>query len=101
MGIFLSAFDDVPDLRAENARHDLCELLVLAFVAVLCRATSSAKMADFGRAKDHVFIGFLQLNHAIPSHDTFSTVFRMINPKAARRCLRAGAGRDRSPVRRR
>jgi len=30
--IFLSAFDDVPDPRAENARHDLGELLVIAFI---------------------------------------------------------------------
>ena len=39
-------------------------------------------MADFGRAKEHVFRGFLKLKHAIPSHDTFSTVFRMIDPRA-------------------
>jgi len=82
MDIFLSAFDEVPDPRADNARHDLCELLVVAFVAVLCGATSCAEMADFGRAKEHVFRGFLKLKHAIPSHDTFSTVFRMIDPKA-------------------
>jgi hypothetical protein len=34
MHIFLSAFDDIPDPRAENARHDLGELLVIAFVSV-------------------------------------------------------------------
>ena len=82
MDIFLAAFDDIPDPRADNARHDLCELLVLGFVAVLCGATSCAEMADFGRAKEHVFRGFLKLKHAIPSHDTFSTVFRMIDPRA-------------------
>jgi len=49
--IFLSAFDEVPDPRADNARPDLCELLVVAFVAVLCGATSCAEKADFGRAK--------------------------------------------------
>jgi hypothetical protein len=82
MDIFLSAFDEVPDPRADNARHDLCELLVVGFVAVLCGATNCAEMAAFGRAKEHVFRGFLKLKHAIPSHDTFSTVFRMIDPKA-------------------
>ena len=82
MDIFLSAFDDVPDPRAENARHDLGELLVIAFIAVLCGATSCAEMAAFGRAKERVFNGFLKLEHAIPSHDTFSAVFRMIDPKA-------------------
>jgi predicted transposase YbfD/YdcC len=82
MEIFLSAFDDIPDPRAVNARHDLGELLIISFVAVLCGATSCAEMAAFGRAKEHVFRGFLKLKHSIPSHDTFSTVFRMIDPKA-------------------
>ncbi|MCZ7489163.1 transposase family protein, partial [Rhizobium rhizogenes] len=77
----LSAFEDVPDPRAENTRHDLGELLVIAFVSVLCGATSCAEMAAFGRAKESVFRGFLKLKHAVPSHDTFSAVFRMIDPK--------------------
>jgi hypothetical protein len=82
MDIFLAAFDDIPDPRADNARHDLCELLVVSFVAVLCGATNCAGMANFDRAKEHVFRDFLKLRQSIPSHDTFSTVFRMIDPKA-------------------
>ena len=45
MDIFLSVFDDVPDPRAENARHDLGELLVIAFISVLCGATICAEVA--------------------------------------------------------
>ena len=82
MQIFLSAFDEVPDPRASNARHDLGELLVIAFVSVLCGSSSCAEMAAFGRAKESLFRDFLRLRHAIPSHDTFSEVFRMIDPKA-------------------
>jgi len=82
MQIFLNAFDDVPDPRADNARHDLGELLVIAFVSVLCGVNSCAEMAAFGRAKEHVFRDFLKLKHAIPSHDTFSKVFHVIDPKA-------------------
>ena len=82
MQIFLSAFEDIPDPRASNARHDLGELLVIAFVSVLCGAGSCAEMEAFGRAKEHVFRDFLNLKHAIPSHDTFSDIFRMIDPKA-------------------
>jgi hypothetical protein len=40
--ILLAAFDDIPDPRADNARHDLCELQVVGFVAVLCGAISCA-----------------------------------------------------------
>jgi predicted transposase YbfD/YdcC len=82
MHIFLSAFDQVPDPRASNARHDLGELLIIAFVSVLCGSTSCAEMAALGRAKESFFRGFLKLKHAIPSHDTFSEVFRVIDPKA-------------------
>ena len=82
MDIFLAAFDDIPDPRADNARHDLCELPVLGFVAVLCGASNCAGMAAFGRAKEHVFRGFLKLRPAIPSHDTDPAVFAMIDPRA-------------------
>jgi hypothetical protein len=80
--IFLATFDNIPDPRADNARHALGELLVIAFVKVLCGATTCAGMATFGRAKESLFRNFLKLKHAIPSHGTFSTVFRMIDPKA-------------------
>ena len=65
METFLTAFDDVPDPRASNTRHDLCELLVVGFVALLCGATSCAEMAAFGRSKDHIFTGFPVLEFAL------------------------------------
>ena len=57
MQIFLSAFKDVPDPRASNARHDLGELLVIAFVSVLCGSSSCAEMAAFGPRKRTSFQG--------------------------------------------
>ena len=82
MQLILSAFQSVPDPRAENTRHDLVEMLAIAFVAVLCGATSCCDMAEFGRTKLRFLKRFLKLKHGIPSHDTFSTVLRMIDPKA-------------------
>ena len=35
---FLTAFESVPDPRAENTRHDLAEILIIAFPAILCGA---------------------------------------------------------------
>ena len=49
---------------------------------MLCGATNRAEMAAFGRSKERIFKDFLNLKHSIPSHDTFSTVLRMIDPKA-------------------
>lgn len=39
-------------------------------------------MAEFGREKIKLLKRFLKLKHGIPSHDTFSTVLRMLDPKA-------------------
>jgi predicted transposase YbfD/YdcC len=39
-------------------------------------------MAEFGCSKLKVFKRFLKLRHGIPSHDTFSAVLRVLDPKA-------------------
>ena len=82
MQLFLTAFASVPDPRAENSRHDLVEVLLIAFLAVLCGAQHCSEMAEFGCAKLKFLKRFLKLKHGIPSHDTFSTLFRMLDPKA-------------------
>lgn len=79
---FISIFEDVEDPRAGNARHDLLELLFIALAAVLCGAESCADMADFGEAKEDVLREVLRLEHGTPSHDTFSRVFRLLDPEA-------------------
>ena len=82
MQLFIAAFESVPDPRAENVRHDLGEIVIIAFIAVLCGAQGCAEMAQFGRVKLKFFKRFLKLKHGVPSHDTFSTVYGMIDPKA-------------------
>jgi predicted transposase YbfD/YdcC len=82
MQLFVAAFQDVPDPRAENTRHDLVEILMIAFLAVLCGAQHCSEMAEFGRAKLKFLKRFVKLRNGIPSHDTFSTVLRMLDPKA-------------------
>jgi hypothetical protein len=44
MHLFLTAFEDVPDPRAGNTRHVPGELLIIAFVSVLCGASSCAEI---------------------------------------------------------
>jgi predicted transposase YbfD/YdcC len=82
MQLFIAAFQGVPDPRAENVRHDLVDLLIIAFIAVLCGARNCSEIAEFGREKHKLFERFLKLRHGIPSHDTFSTVLRMLDAKA-------------------
>ena len=79
---FERIFRTLPDPRASNARHNLLEVLAVALAAVLCGAESCADMADFGDAKKGLLRQFLRLEHGIPSHDTFSRVFRLLDPQA-------------------
>ena len=82
MGKLKRAFAKLRDPRAANAQHELLEILVIALAATLCGAQSAAEMALFGRSKEALLRQFLPLEHGIPSHDTFSRVFRLLNPAA-------------------
>lgn len=88
MGEFESIGRKLPDTRAANAQHELWEMLFIALAAVLCGAKSCCDMALFGRAKQPLLRQFLRLEHGIPSHDTFSRVFRQIDPQAFEQMFR-------------
>jgi predicted transposase YbfD/YdcC len=88
MGRFARIFRRLPDPRADNARHELLEVLFIALAAVLCGAESCADMADFGNSKEGFLRLFLRLEHGIPSHDTFSRVFRLLEPMAFEHAFR-------------
>lgn len=88
MGKFRKVFRGLRDPRAANASHELLEVLFIALAAVLCGAECASDMAQFGRAKEGLLRGFLRLEHGIPSHDTFSRVFRVLDPPAFERAFR-------------
>ncbi len=88
MKSFSACFADMPDPRAENALHDLRELLFMALLATLCGATTCSDMALFARTKAYLLEPILDLKHGFPSHDTFSRVFRMLDPQAFERSFR-------------
>lgn len=81
-------FRSLPDPRAPNAVHELLDILVIALAAVLCGAKCATDMELFGRAKEKLLRQFLRLEHGIPSHDTFSRVFRALDPEAFERIFR-------------
>jgi predicted transposase YbfD/YdcC len=82
MEVFTEIFAGLPDPRDETAQHDLTEMLFIALLATLCGAEHCTEMAEFGRAKASLLRRFLKLEHGIPSHDTFSRVFRRLDPEA-------------------
>lgn len=80
MGV-LELFSEVPDPRWRNTRHELGEVLFIALAAVLCGAENCSDMADFARSREGVLREVLTLEYGPPSHDTFSRVFRLLDPK--------------------
>jgi predicted transposase YbfD/YdcC len=84
---FRIIFAGVPDPRDCNAGHALDEILFIALAAMLCGAQTCVDIADFGEAKETLLRRFLSLEHGIPSHDTFSRIFRMLDPEAFEACF--------------
>jgi len=82
MSDFAELFKVLPDPRASNARHRLTDVLLVAFAASLCGAQACSDMALFARSKLDVLRRMVPLRHGAPSHDTFSRVFRLLDPEA-------------------
>src|ERR1700749_293026 len=87
MGQFARVFRRLADPRAANARHELLEVLFIALACVLCGAETCTDMVDFGESKEGLLRLVLRLEHGIPSHDTFSRVFRLLEPEAFKRAF--------------
>jgi predicted transposase YbfD/YdcC len=85
---FERAFDSLPDPRTGNAkRHDLLEVLTIALTAAVCGAETCSDFADFAVDREDLFREFLRLEHGVPSHDTFSRIFRLLDPSAFAACF--------------
>ena len=87
---FSACFQVLEDPRHGNAgQHDLLEILVIALCATLCGGKSAVDMELFGQSKEGLLRQFLALEHGIPSHDTFSRVFRLLDPEQFRACFQS------------
>jgi predicted transposase YbfD/YdcC len=101
METLISIFYEVRDPRDFNARHDLGAMLFISLAATLCGAKSCVDIADFAAAHEDELAEIVDLRHGAPSHDSFSRLFRLLDPKEmaeifARfvKALREGLGLD-------
>lgn len=87
--VFMEAFADLPEPRVhENKiRHKLLDIVAITVCAVMCGIDEWWFVADYGRAKEPWLRQFLELPGGIPSHDTFSRVFSLIDPEAFAVCF--------------
>jgi predicted transposase YbfD/YdcC len=86
----IDTLGEVPDPRRGNARrHELLDILTIALVASVCGAESCVDFAEFAEDRETLLREFLILKNGLPSHDTFSRVFRLLDPAAFGRAFEA------------
>lgn len=77
-------FDDIDesldDPRADNARHYLCDILIVAFLGVMSGCDDYPGIVEFARDRQAWLASFLRLPHGIPSVSTFRRVFAAVRP---------------------
>ena len=83
-------FSSLPDPRASNTRHRLSDVMFIALAASLRGAQSAVDDAQFARSKRGLLESFLGPFEP-PSHDTFSRLFRRLDPEAVGQALPASA----------
>ena len=79
--------DLVESRRAKAQRHELDEIVMLAFLAMVSGAETCVDMALFGRSKEALLRRFLGLPGGIPRPDTVSRMFRLLEPEAFEACF--------------
>ena len=82
---FSSCFEGLTDPRTGNATlHDFHTLLVIALCAMLGGGQGAVDMGLFAKSKERFLREFLDLKNGPPSHDTFSRLFRNLDPEEFR-----------------
>lgn len=80
MSSMIAILREVGDPRDVNARHVLADILFVALAATLCGAKSCTEIAEFAEARLLELREIVPLKKGAPSHDTFSRVFRLLDP---------------------
>lgn len=76
-------FGDLPDPRVQGrCDYKLLDIIIIAICGALCGAESWVGIETVGKAKAAWFRQFLDLEHGIPSHDTFGDVFAKLDNDA-------------------
>jgi predicted transposase YbfD/YdcC len=60
---------------------------VVSFLGIVCGANNWAEVSGFGHCKEEWLKTFLELPHGIPSHDTFSRFFAILDPVQFEECF--------------
>jgi predicted transposase YbfD/YdcC len=89
MQSIITILREVRDPRDANARHEVAEILFLTLAATLCGAKSCVDIAEFVEEREEELCEIVDLPHGAPSHDTFSRLFRLLDPAELARAFTA------------
>jgi predicted transposase YbfD/YdcC len=80
MQSYISILRELRDPRDMNARHPVETILFLTLAATLCGAKSCVEVAEFAADREEELSEIVDLPYGAPSHDTFSRLFRLLDP---------------------
>jgi predicted transposase YbfD/YdcC len=82
---YFAAIEEPRDNRGK--RHRLTDIFIMTIYGCLWGHTDFTNMALELRTHENYFTGLLGLENGVPSHDTFSAVFSMIDPGVFLECF--------------
>lgn len=75
----MEVVEGIEDTRRKNSvMYPLNEILIIMLLAIVCGATSYAKIEMFGKNKEEWLKGFLKLENGVPDACTFRNVIKEI-----------------------
>jgi predicted transposase YbfD/YdcC len=82
--VLVQRLQTIPDPRrqGQNLKHLLPDILVLGFCGVVAGCDDFVEIAAWSRLHQDFFRTFLHLPNGIPSHDTFTRVFALVDASA-------------------
>src|SRR5713226_3913546 len=86
--VFLSYFDDLPDVRqAGKVMYPLDEVLLLCLLAVLAGAETITDIARFGEKKLDLLRRFRPFAAGTPAHDHLGDILATLDAEQFQRCF--------------
>jgi predicted transposase YbfD/YdcC len=84
----IECFSELSDPRIDRRKfHKLLDVVVIGLCTVISGGEGFTDMEAYGKAKKEWLKTFLELEHGIPSHDTFGRVFAVLDPQEFEQCL--------------
>lgn len=84
----LDFFSDIQDPRVErHKKHQLIDIITITICAVISGVEHWTEIESYGKTKYQWLKTFLELPFGVPSHDTFSRVFQVLDTEELQRCF--------------